>query len=192
MWQQIVPAFRMMLVLTVLTGMIYPAIVTGLCNLAFPNQAGGSLAVVNGRTIGSFLIGQSFRKPEYFHPRPSAAGSDGYDASSSAASNYGTTNKKLIDRVKASVAEFRKENPSYTVPIPADAVSASGRGLDPDISPAYAYLQVPRVARENHLSAQQVRHLVDHQLHGRALGVLGEPTVNVLDLNLALHHATQH
>src|SRR5260370_17587658 len=113
MWQQMIPGFRMMLVLTVLTGLIYPAVVTGICQLLFHDQANGSLAVVNGRTAGSYLIGQNFKRPEYFHPRPSAAGNDGYDASSSLASNYGATNQKLIDRVKASPPDFPKENPDF-------------------------------------------------------------------------------
>src|SRR5205807_4415261 len=118
MWQQLIPGFRMMLVVTALTGLIYPGVVTALCQILFHDQATGSLAVVNGRTAGSYLIGQNFKKPEYFHPRPSAAGNDGYDSSSSSASNYGPTNQQLEERVKTSVADFRKDNPGYTGPIP--------------------------------------------------------------------------
>ena len=135
MRRQIVPAFRLMLVLTVLTGLIYPGVVTGLCQVLFRWRANGSMLSVGGKEIGSALIGQNFTKPEYFHPRPSAAGNEGYDATASTGSNYGPTNQKLIDRVKSSAEQFRKENPDYTGPIPADLLTASASGLDPDISP---------------------------------------------------------
>jgi K+-transporting ATPase ATPase C chain len=142
---------------------------------------------VEGKEIGSALIGQNFSKPEYFHPRPSAAGDDGYDATASGGSNYGPTNQKLIDRVKSSVEQFRKENPDYTGPIPADLATASASGLDPDISPASAEAQVARVAKARGISLAQVEQLIARNTKGPDLGFLGEPRVNVLKLNLELH-----
>jgi potassium-transporting ATPase KdpC subunit len=186
MWQQIAPGFKMMLVLTVLTGLIYPGAVTGLCQVLFPAQANGSLIVMSGQVVGSQLIGQNFKKPEYFQPRPSAAGNDGYDPTASGASNYGPTNQKLIDRVKDSVTAFRKNNPDYTGPIPADMVTASGSGLDPEISPASAEAQAPRIAKVRGVEVRQVLDLVAKHTKGRDLGFLGEPRVNVLSINLAL------
>jgi K+-transporting ATPase ATPase C chain len=183
---QIAPAFKMMLVLTVLTGLIYPGVVTGLCQILFPSKANGSLIVVNGQVVGSELIGQNFKKPEYFQPRPSAAGNDGYDPTASGASNYGPTNQKLIDRVRDSVAAFRKSNPDYTGPIPADLVTASGSGLDPEISPASADAQAQRIAKARGVAVRQVLDLVAKHTTGRDLGFLGEPRVNVLEINLAL------
>ena len=186
MWQQIAPGFKMMLVLTVLTGLIYPAVVTGLCQVLFPAKANGSLIVRNGQVVGSELIGQNFKKPEYFQPRPSNAGSDGYDPTATGASNLGPTSQKLADRVKDSVASFRKNNPDYTGPIPADLVTASGSGLDPEISPASAEAQVPRIAQARGVDVRQVLDLVAKHTKGRDLGFLGEPRVNVLNINLAL------
>jgi K+-transporting ATPase ATPase C chain len=186
MWQQIAPGFKMMLVLTVLTGLIYPGVVTGLCQILFPAKANGSLIVVNGQVVGSELIGQNFKKPEYFQPRPSNAGSDGYDPTATGASNLGPTSQKLADRVKDSVASFRKNNPDYTGPIPADLVTASGSGLDPEISPASAEAQAPRVAKERAIAVRHVLDLVAKHTTGRGLGFLGEPRVNVLRINLAL------
>jgi len=136
--------------------------------------------------IGSDLIGQNFAKPEYFHPRPSAAGNDGYDATSSGGSNYGPTNQKLIDRVKASIAQFRKENPDYQGPIPADLLTASASGLDPDISPASAEAQEARVAKARGLTVEQINQVVAQLTQVPEFGILGEPRVNVLKLNLAL------
>ena len=185
MWRQLLPGLRMTLVLTVLTGMIYPGIVTGLCQLLFPRQANGSLEFKDGRVIGSTLIGQNFTKPEYFQPRPSAAG-NGYDATASTGSNLGPTNQKLIDRVKASADKFRKENPSFAGTIPADLLTASGSGLDPHLSPESAEAQVERVAKARGASAQDIRALVAQFTEGRDLGFLGEPRVNVLRLNEAL------
>lgn len=185
MWLQLLPALRMTLLFTLLTGIIYPGAVTGLCQLIFPRQANGSLLSSKGRTVGSELIGQNFGKPEYFHPRPSAAGS-GYDATSSGGSNFGPTNQKLIDRVKADLIKFHAENPSYTGPVPADAVTASASGLDPDISPAFAEAQTARVAEARRLPVEQLQQLVKAQTTGRSLGFLGEPRINVLALNLAL------
>lgn len=187
MWSQIVPAFRITLLFTVLTGLVYPGVVTGLCQVLFARQANGSLVTGrDGRAVGSSLLGQNFAKPEYFHPRPSAAGSNGYDAASSSGSNLGPTNQKLIDRVKADVAKFHQENPTYTGPVPADAVTTSGSGLDPHISPAYAEAQMARVASARGARLQDIQSLVASHTEGRELGLLGEPRVNVLLLNLAL------
>ena len=183
---QMAPAFRLMLIMTVLTGLVYPGMVTGLCQLLFPKQANGSWVKVDGRVVGSSLIGQSFTRPEYFHPRPSAAGNDGYDPTASGGSNYGPTSQKLIDRVKASVEQFRKENPEYTGPIPADLLTASGSGLDPEISPAAAEAQAARIARSRHTTVEQVRRLITAHTTAPNLALLGEPRVNVLELNLDL------
>jgi K+-transporting ATPase ATPase C chain len=185
MWRQLLPGLRMTLVLTVLTGLIYPGIVTGLCQMLFPAQANGSLEFKDGRVIGSSLIGQNFTKPEYFQPRPSAAG-NGYDATASTGSNLGPTNQKLIDRVKASADKFRKENPSFTGTIPADLLTASGSGLDPHLSPESVDAQVDRVAKARGASVQDIRALAAELTEGRDLGFLGEPRVNVLRLNKAL------
>jgi K+-transporting ATPase ATPase C chain len=186
MWRQLGTGLKMMLVLTVLTGLIYPGVVTGLCQILFPARANGSLIVANGQVVGSELIGQNFKRPEYFQPRPSAAGNDGYDPTASSASNLGPTNQKLADRVKDSVTGFRKNNPDYTGPIPADLVTSSGSGLDPDISPASAEAQAARIAKARGIPVQQVQELIVGRTRGRDLGFLGEPRVNVLRLNLAL------
>jgi len=189
MRHQITPAFRLMLVLTVLTGLVYPGIVTGFCQVFFRWQANGSMLSAAGKEVGSALIGQNFAKPEYFHPRPSAAGNDGYDATASTGSNYGPTNQKLIDRVKSSVEQFRKENPDYTGPIPADLLTASASGLDPEISPASAKAQAPRVAKTRGVDLEQVEALINQNAKSAELGFLGEPRVNVLELNLKLDEA---
>jgi K+-transporting ATPase ATPase C chain len=182
----------MTVVLTVLVGVIYPFVMTGLSQVLFHDQANGSLLKgSNGQIVGSSLIGQNFTKPQYFHPRLSAAGT-GYDASNSAGTNLGPTNSTLIKNTTAQANAIRKEEglpPNY--PLPADAVSTSASGLDPNISPAYAALQVPRVARERHLSQDTVRSLVKQYTSDRTLGVLGEPRVNVLELNLALDRLTK-
>ena len=185
MLKQLGPAFRMTLVMTALTGLIYPGVVTGLCQLLFHHRANGSLIYVNGQEIGSTLIAQGFTKPEYFHPRPSVAG-NGYDPTASGGSNYGPTNQKLIDRMKASIDAFRKENPDYKGPIPADLVTTSASGLDPDLSPASAEAQAARVAKARGVSLDQVRQLIDQGTEGPTLGFIGEPRVNVLKLNLRL------
>jgi K+-transporting ATPase ATPase C chain len=185
MWQSIMPALRMTIVLTVLTGLVYPGVVTGLAKLIFPHQANGSLIVQDGQVVGSELIGQTFTKPEYFQGRPSAAG-NGYDASASRGSNLGPTSQKLMDRVKGSVAEVRRANPGATGQLPADSVTASGSGLDPHISPATAAMQVVRVAAARGAAPDAVQSLVDRHTESRDLGILGEPRVNVLALNLAL------
>ena len=191
MFQQLSPALRMMLFLTILTGFIYPGVITGLCQIVFPHQANGSLVTRNGRVIGSLLIGQNFSKPEYFHPRPSAAGNDGYDPTASGGSNLGPTSQKLYDRVKASAAQFRKENPAYSGPIPADAVTASGSGLDPEISIANATAQAPRVAKARGVKETAIVNLIHSAAQGRDLQFLGEQRVNVLTLNLALDRITK-
>ncbi len=186
MWKQMMPGLRMTLFLTVLTGIAYPGLVTGLCQLLFPKQANGSLIEKNGRVIGSSLIGQNFTKAEYFQPRPSAAGNDGYDATASSASNLGPTSQKLADRVKASVEKFRKENPDFTGPIPADLLTTSGSGLDPHLTPAAAEAQASRIAKARGVGVDQVRLLIAEAVEHRDLGFLGEDRVNVLRLNLAL------
>jgi K+-transporting ATPase ATPase C chain len=186
MWQQILPGLRIKLFMTLLLGVIYPLAITGICQVAFPHRANGSLVSTGGKVIGSELIGQNFTRPEYFQPRPSAAGSDGYDATSSSGSNYGPTNKKLADRVKASVEKFRKENPGYTGPIPADMVTASSSGLDPHISPASAQAQASRVAAARGVTQSQITDAIAQSTEGADLGFLGEPRVNVLRLNMAL------
>lgn len=189
MFQQLAPALRMTLLLTIVTGLIYPGIVTGLCQAVFPNQANGSLVSQNGQVVGSTLIGQNFSKPEYFHPRPSAAGNDGYDPTASTGSNFGPTSQKLVDRMKASADQFRKENPTYTGAIPADAITASGSGLDPHITIANAQAQAARVAQARGVGVDKVQSLIASVTENRDLGFLGEPRVNVLVLNQALDHS---
>jgi K+-transporting ATPase ATPase C chain len=186
MWKQLLPGLRLTLVLTVLTGLAYPGIVTPLCQALFPKQANGSLVSLHGKVVGSSLIGQNFSKPGYFHPRPSAAGSDGYDASASSGSNLGPTSQKLADRVKASADQFHKENPGYTEPIPADILTASGSGLDPHITPAAALAQAARVSSARGVDVAQVQTLIGQYTEGRDFGMLGEPRVNVLALNMAM------
>ncbi len=186
MLQQLNPALRATLLLTILTGLIYPGVVTGLCQLFFKQEANGSLIRQNGKVIGSRLIGQNFTSPKYFHPRPSAAGNDGYDATSSSGSNLGPTNQKLYDRVKAAAAQFRKENPDYRGRIPADALTTSASGLDPDISIANADAQAARVAKARGRNRTDIEKSIAEATSGRDLGFLGEPRVNVLELNLAL------
>jgi len=181
--KQIYPAFAITVVLTVLLGIIYPLAVTGLAQWIFPRQAGGSLIEKDGKVIGSTLIGQPFSGPSYFHSRPSAAGS-GYDATASAGTNLGPTNQKLMDNVKTAAESLREENPNS--PVPIDMVTASASGLDPHITPAAAEFQVPRVAKERGMNAEEVRRIVREHTEGRQFGVLGEPRVNVLELNLAL------
>jgi K+-transporting ATPase ATPase C chain len=186
MLSQLWPALRINVFLMILLGVGYPLAVTGISQLIFPHQANGSLITKGNQVIGSELIGQNFTKPEYFQPRPSAAGSDGYDPTASGGYNYGPTNQKLIDRVKASVAKFHKDNPDYHGPIPADLLTGSGSGLDPDISPASAQVQEARVAKARGISQDQLNQLVAQYTKSPGLGLLGEPRVNVLQLNLAL------
>jgi len=186
MWSQISPGLRINIFLTLLLGVIYPLAITGICQVVFPRQANGSLILANGNVIGSELIGQNFTKPDYFQPRPSAAGNDGYDATASGGSNYGPTSQKLIDRVKASVEKFRKENPDFQGPIPADLVTASASGLDPHLSPDSVQAQVPRVAKARGISGDRLNELVAQFTEPPDLGLLGEARVNILKLNLAL------
>jgi len=185
MRQILIPAVRVTLVLTVLTGLIYPLAVTGLSQLIFPRHANGSLIVVNGKVVGSELIGQKFARPEYFHGRPSAAG-DGYDGANSGATNFGPTNQNLVNRVRDDIKKFRQENPTYTGPIPADLLTASGSGLDPHISPASAFAQVDRVAQARGVASDAIRGILERHVEGRQFGIFGEPRVNVLALNLDL------
>jgi K+-transporting ATPase ATPase C chain len=174
----------MTLATTLLLGIIYPLVVTGLAQLLFPAKANGELIVRDGKTVGSRLLGQPFTSPGYFHSRPSAAGAAGYDGTASGGSNLGPTNKALLDRVSASVQSLQAENPQ--APIPIDLVTASGSGLDPHISPAAADFQIPRVARERGMSEAALRALVKKHTEGRQYGFLGESRINVLELNLEL------
>ncbi|GAC1615615.1 MAG: potassium-transporting ATPase subunit KdpC [Candidatus Acidiferrum sp.] len=176
-------AILMTIVTTMLYGLFYPLAVTGLAQLFFPAKANGSLILRNGVVVGSTLLGQSFSSHGYFHSRPSAAGT-GYDASSSGGSNLGPTNHQLLDRVKADVEKASAENPG--IPIPVDLVTTSGSGLDPDISPASAEFQIHRIARERHMAESDLRFLVARHTQSRQFGILGEPRVNVVELNLAL------
>jgi K+-transporting ATPase ATPase C chain len=186
---QLRPALVLTLVLCVLTGLVYPAIVTAAVQLLFPRQANGSLVSVRGRVVGSELIGQTFTQPYYFHPRPSAAGA-GYDATASAGTNKGPTDAKLADTLVAgAIASAIGDDGAVKGQIPADMVTASGSGLDPHISPATAFLQVARVARARGLDAGAVRALVERSVEGRQFGFFGEPRVNVLMLNIALDSA---
>ena len=183
MRRNLVTALLYTVVTTVLFGLAYPLVVTGLAQVLFHDKANGQLLYKNGELVGSRIIGQPFSAPQYFHSRPSAAG-NGYDAANSGGSNYAPTNKKLIDRVAGDVAASQVDHPGADVPI--DLVTASGSGLDPDITPAAAEFQVARVARERHLPVDTVRRLVAQHTQGRQLGFLGEPRVNVLLLNLDL------
>jgi potassium-transporting ATPase KdpC subunit len=183
MKKQLIVAVVYTLVTTVIFGLIYPLVVTGMSQWLFPAQANGSLIVKNGQVVGSRLIGQSFSGAKYFHSRPSAAG-NGYDPTASGGSNLGPTNQALVTRVQQDVAQWQQQNPG--VPIPADLVTASGSGLDPDISPASAEFQVPQVAKARGISVDEVRRLVAKHTLGREWGMFGEPRVNVLELNLDL------
>ena len=181
--KELILAVRFTLVTTLVFGLLYPLGVTGLSALLFPKQAAGSLIEKNGHVVGSKLIGQSFTSDKYFHSRPSAAG-NGYDASASSASNLAPTNQALVDRVKSDVAKLQQENPGTAIPV--DLVTASGSGLDPNISPAAADFQIPRVAKARGLNENSVKALVARHTLGRTWGIFGEPRVNVLELNLDL------
>jgi K+-transporting ATPase ATPase C chain len=186
--QHVRSVILMTVVLTVLLGIVYPLVMTGVSQVLFASQANGSLVRdSSGNVIGSILLAQNFTQPQHFHPRPSAAGSDGYDATSSGGSNLGPTNQKLIDSVKDRVVAYREQNGlADDAPVPVDAVTQSASGLDPDISPANALIQAGRVAKARNLPEDQVRALVNQNTEGRTLFILGEPRVNVLRLNLAL------
>ena len=184
MKKNLVTAFLMTIATTILLGLIYPLVVTGVAQLVFRDKANGQIVRRNGEVIGSRIIAQPFTSAKYFHPRPSFAGANGYDAANSGGTNYAPTNQKLIDRVKADAASLQAENPGQ--PIPVDLITMSASGLDPEISPAAAEFQVPRVARERGLAESTVRQLVEQHTEQRDLGLFGEPRVNVLELNLAL------
>jgi len=195
MLKEVRPAIVLVVILTLITGLVYPLVMTGIAGVIFPKQAQGSLVEIDGKVVGSALIGQQFTSDKYFHGRPSATTAPDpndssktvpapYNAANSGGSNLGPTNKALIDRVKADVDKLKAENPSQ--PVPIDLVTTTGGGLDPDISPAAAMFQVPRVAKARNLPEDRIRQLVTDHVEGRWLGLLGEPRVNVLALNMAL------
>jgi len=179
-------ALRMTVVTLLLTGLVYPLAVTALAQVLFPDRANGSLVMVDGRLVGSELLAQPFKRPSYFQPRPSAAGAGGYDAAASSGSNLGPTSRKLRDRVAADLERLKTENPEAPGPVPIELVTASGSGLDPHVSPASARWQAPRVAAARGVPVAEVLALVARRVEGRTLGLLGEPRVNVLLLNLEL------
>ena len=195
MLRELRPAIVLVIVLTLITGLLYPLVMTGIAGVLFPSQAQGSLVTADGKVVGSSLIGQEFTSDKYFHGRPSATTAPDpndssktvpapYNAANSGGSNLGPTNKALIDRVKADVDKLKQENPS--APVPIDLVTTTGSGLDPDISPEAALFQVPRVAKARNLPEDRLRQLVNQHVEGRLLGLFGEPRVNVLALNMAL------
>jgi len=185
-FSEIIPALRMLVVLTVVTGVVYPLVITGIAQIAFPRAANGSLIVANGKTLGSELIGQPFDDPKYFWSRPSATSPQPYNGAASAASNQGARNPALADAVKDRIKALHDADPDNKAAVPGDLITASGSGLDPHISVAAAEYQVARVAKARGLSTEKVRSLVAEHTEGRTLAVLGEPRVNVLRLNLAL------
>jgi len=199
MLNQLRPALVILVLLTVLTGLAYPFAITGLAGVLFPSQAGGSLVTSNGKIVGSALIGQSFTSDKYFHGRPSATTAPDpkdasktipapYNAANSSGSNLGPTNKALLDRIKEDTAKLKAENPN--APIPQDLVTTSGSGLDPDITPEAAFFQVPRVAKARNIPEDKLHDLVSNLVEGRIMGIIGEPKVNVLALNIALDRLT--
>jgi len=191
MFAQLMPALRMLVVMSALTGVIYPLVVTGVAKVAFPRAANGSLIVADSKTLGSDLIGQPFDDPKYFWSRPSATSPQPYNGMSSSGSNQGPRNPALADAVKDRIKALRDADPGNTVDVPVDLVTASGSGLDPHISVAAAEYQLSRVSKARGLPTEQVRGLVAQNTEGRTLGVLGEPRVNVLKLNIALDRASK-
>jgi len=189
MWKHLRPATVSLVALTVITGLIYPVVVTGIAQVLFPHQANGSLIVKDGKAVGSALIGQPFDDPKYFWGRPSATSPFPNNAGASSGSNLGPTNPDLQKQVQGRIEALRAAEPGNTAAIPVDLVTTSGSGLDPDISPAAALYQVRRVAKARGLEEAAVRQLVERQIEGRQFGLLGEPRVNVLQLNLALDAA---
>ncbi len=181
---------RITIVSVIIFGLIYPFAMTGAAQLLFPSQANGSMVSAGGRVVGSRIIGELWTKPGDFQGRPSAAGKNGYDPTSTGGTNYGPTSKKLMDATKATLIALRKANPDATVPVPIDLITSSASGIDPDISPDAAYFQVPRVAKARGLPIADIDALVRRSIEGRTFGVLGEPRVNVLELNLALDAMT--
>ena len=188
MFAQLMPALRMLLIMSALTGVIYPLVVTGVAKVAFPRAASGSLIVADGRTLGSDLIGQPFDDPKYFWSRPSATSPQPYNGMASSGSNQGPRNPALADAVKDRIKALRDADPGNRAAVPVDLITASGSGLDPHISVAAAEYQLARIAKSRGLAAEQVHRLVAENTEGRTLGVLGEPRVNVLKLNIALDH----
>jgi K+-transporting ATPase ATPase C chain len=191
MFAQLMPSLRMLVVMSALTGVIYPLLVTGVAKVAFPRAANGSLIVADGKTLGSDLIGQPFDDPKYFWSRPSATSPQPYNGMSSSGSNQGPRNPALADAVKDRIKALRDADPGNTAAVPVDLVTASASGLDPHISVAAAQYQLARIAKVRGLAAEQVQRLVAENTEGRTLGVLGEPRVNVLTLNIALDHASK-
>ncbi len=187
MMKKIVTSILMLVLMTVLTGIIYPLVMTGIAQVIYPKQANGSLLHRDGKVVGSELIGQNFGSARYFHPRPSAAGANGYDAAASSGSNLGPTNKSFLGVVKSRAEKLRSENGlPRNSKVPSDLVTASGSGLDPHISPAAAFLQAPRIAKARGISKSKVKAVVDRDIEGRQYGILGEERVDVLQLNLDL------
>lgn len=184
--RHLVPAVRITLVTVVLFGIVYPVVMTLVSELVFPAQAGGSFVYVGGRAVGSSSIGQTWKKPQYFHGRPSVAG-NGYDPTSTGATNLGPTSKRLVETTRSAIKAIQKENPDAVGDVPMDLVTTSASGLDPDISPEGAYYQAPRIAKARHVSLDAVRAIITSHIVPRTLGVLGEPHVNVMQLNLALN-----
>src|SRR5579872_3729859 len=188
-FSHIIPAILFTIVSVVALGLIYPAVIWLIGIVAFPYQANGSLIVDGGKVIGSVLVGQTFKKPQYFHGRPSAAGKDGNDPTQTGGTNLAPTSKKLIDSVTTAIAALKKANPDATGDIPPELVTSSASGVDPDISPEGAYYQIPRIAKARGVSPDAIRAIVDAHVQGRTFGILGEPRVNVLELNRALDAA---
>lgn len=187
MWKQIIGSLRLLFLLTIVTGVLYPLLMTGVAQSVFPRQAGGSLVYMNNKLVGSSLLGQNFTTQKYFHGRPSAAGADGYDATGSSGSNAGPTSRKLLSSVKDNMEKVRSENKlDNNISVPADLVMASASGLDPDISPDAAYLQADRIASERNIAKHEIQKLIASHVQVKQLGFLGTERVNVLELNLAL------